>query len=172
LAGRVRLGSITGIERDRLAPSRRSYAGGGGSVRGFGFQRLGPRINVPNPNFDPAEDDPEDVPPTLSLPVGGRSLTELAIEGRYRFGNYGVVAFIDGGSVSDEEYPASTTSAWASASAVASTPISARSDRHRHADRPARRRVADLAVRLNRAGFLDGERRGHWRSGAPLPSFR
>jgi translocation and assembly module TamA len=105
LAGRVRLGSITGIERDRLAPSRRLYAGGGGSVRGFGFQRLGPRINLPNPNFDPVEDDPEDVPPTLSLPIGGRSLTELAIEGRYRFGNYGVVAFIDGGSVSDEEYP-------------------------------------------------------------------
>ncbi|HZG46129.1 MAG TPA: BamA/TamA family outer membrane protein, partial [Allosphingosinicella sp.] len=42
LAGRVRLGSITGIERDRLAPSRRFYAGGGGSVRGYGYQRLGP----------------------------------------------------------------------------------------------------------------------------------
>jgi translocation and assembly module TamA len=105
LAGRVRLGSITGIERDRLAPSRRFYAGGGGSVRGFGFQELGPRITVANPDFDPAEDDPEEVPTTISLPIGGRSLAEFAIEGRYRFGNYGVVAFIDGGSVSDEEYP-------------------------------------------------------------------
>jgi translocation and assembly module TamA len=105
LAGRVRLGSITGIERDRLAPSRRFYAGGGGSVRGFGFQQLGPHITVPNPRFDPAEDDPEEVSPTLSLPVGGRSLTEFAIEGRYRFGNAGVVAFVDAGSVSEKEYP-------------------------------------------------------------------
>ncbi len=105
LAGRIRLGSITGIERDRLAPSRRFYAGGGGSVRGFGFQGLGPRITVPNPAFDPVEDDPEDVPPTLSLPVGGRGLTEFALEGRYRFGNYGVVAFVDAGSVSEEEFP-------------------------------------------------------------------
>ena len=105
LAGRVRLGSIFGIERDALAPSRRFYAGGGGSVRGFGFQQLGPRITVANPDFDPLEDDPEEVSPTLSLPVGGRGLTEFAIEGRYRFGNYGIVAFIDAGSVSENQYP-------------------------------------------------------------------
>lgn len=105
VAGRARFGSIFGIERDRLAPSRRFYAGGGGSVRGFGFQELGPRITVPNPDFDPEEDDPEEVPTTLSLPVGGRGLTEFAVEGRYRFGNYGVVAFVDGGSVSEEEFP-------------------------------------------------------------------
>ncbi|HEY0114525.1 MAG TPA: BamA/TamA family outer membrane protein [Allosphingosinicella sp.] len=105
LAGRVRLGSITGIVRDALAPSRRFYAGGGGSVRGFGFQELGPRTIVPNPDFDPVEDDPEEVPPTLSLPIGGRGLAEFAIEGRYRFGNYGVVAFVDAGSVTEQEYP-------------------------------------------------------------------
>jgi translocation and assembly module TamA len=105
LAGRARFGSIFGIERDRLAPSRRFYAGGGGSVRGFGYQQLGPRITVANPDFDPAEDDPEEVSPTLSLPVGGRGLTEFAIEGRYRFGNYGIVAFVDAGSVSESEYP-------------------------------------------------------------------
>jgi translocation and assembly module TamA len=105
LAGRVRLGSINGIERDSLAPSRRFYAGGGGSVRGFGFQELGPRITVANPAFNPVEDDPEEVPPTLTLPVGGRGLTEFALEGRYRFGNYGVVAFVDAGSVSEEEFP-------------------------------------------------------------------
>ena len=105
LAARARLGSITGIERDRLAPSRRFYAGGGGSVRGFGFQQLGPRITVPNPAFDPIEDDPAEVPPTLSLPNGGRGLTEFALEGRYRFGNYGIVAFIDAGSVTTSEYP-------------------------------------------------------------------
>ncbi|MGJ3625826.1 BamA/TamA family outer membrane protein [Sphingomonas sp. MMS24-JH45] len=43
LAGRARAGSIFGIDRNDLAPSRRYYGGGGGgSVRGYGFQRLGP----------------------------------------------------------------------------------------------------------------------------------
>jgi len=86
IAGRVRLGSIFGTERDSLAPSRRLYAGGGGSVRGFGYQELGPK-------------DINDVP------LGGRSLFEFALEGRYRFGNYGVVAFIDGGQVYEAQYP-------------------------------------------------------------------
>lgn len=86
VAGRARFGSIFGIPRDSLAPSRRFYAGGGGSVRGFGFQELGPRdIN--------------------NVPLGGRSLTEFALEGRYRFGNYGVVAFVDAGQVYEGEYP-------------------------------------------------------------------
>lgn len=86
IAGRARFGSIFGIERDNLAPSRRFYAGGGGSVRGFGFQELGPRdLN--------------------NVPLGGRSLTEFAIEGRYRFGDYGVVAFVDAGRVSEEQIP-------------------------------------------------------------------
>ena len=49
----VRIGSIFGIPRDELAPSRRLYAGGGGSVRGFGYQRLGPSEVRPNPDFDP-----------------------------------------------------------------------------------------------------------------------
>jgi translocation and assembly module TamA len=86
LAGRVRFGSIFGIPRDALAPSRRLYAGGGGSVRGYGYQQLGPRdIN--------------------NVPLGGRSLSEFAIEGRYRFGDYGVVAFVDAGQVSEAQYP-------------------------------------------------------------------
>jgi translocation and assembly module TamA len=86
VAGRARFGSIFGIARDDLAPSRRFYAGGGGSVRGFGFQELGPRdLN--------------------NVPLGGRSLTEFAVEGRYRFGNYGVVAFVDAGQVSESQVP-------------------------------------------------------------------
>jgi translocation and assembly module TamA len=86
IAGRARLGSIFGIARDDLAPSRRLYAGGGGSVRGYGFQELGPRdLN--------------------NVPLGGRSLAEFALEGRYRFGNYGVVAFVDAGQVYEAQYP-------------------------------------------------------------------
>ncbi|MGA9580708.1 MAG: BamA/TamA family outer membrane protein, partial [Allosphingosinicella sp.] len=87
LAGRIRLGTILGADRDRIAPSRRFYAGGGGSVRGYGFQRLGPR--------DPVFDDP----------IGGRSLTEFALEARIRWGNWGVVPFLDGGNISTSPLP-------------------------------------------------------------------
>jgi translocation and assembly module TamA len=103
LAGRGRVGSIYGIGRDELAPSRRLYAGGGGSVRGFGFQQLGPKQEIPNPRFDPEE--PDERPATIFVPLGGRSLNEFAIEGRYRFGNYGLVAFLDAGQVYESEYP-------------------------------------------------------------------
>jgi len=86
LAGRVRIGSIVGASRDDIAPSRRLYSGGGGSVRGFGYQQLGPK----DVNNDP---------------IGGRSLTEFAVEARYRFGNYGIVPFFDGGRVGEESTP-------------------------------------------------------------------
>jgi translocation and assembly module TamA len=86
LAGRVRAGSIFGIDRDDLAPSRRYYGGGGGSVRGYGYQRLGP--------FDPNGD-----------PIGGRSLNEFSIEARYRFGDYGIVPFFDGGNAYSSTFP-------------------------------------------------------------------
>ena len=80
LAGRLRIGSIFGASRDRIAPSRRFYSGGGGSVRGFGFQDIGPKD---------AFDDP----------IGGRSLAEAAIELRARFGDFGIVPFVDGGQI-------------------------------------------------------------------------
>ncbi|HEX8511830.1 MAG TPA: BamA/TamA family outer membrane protein, partial [Allosphingosinicella sp.] len=75
IAARARFGSIYGAELSELAPSRRMYAGGGGSVRGFGFQELGPKIIVPNPKFDPDDPDEEDSP-TLAIPSGGRSMNE------------------------------------------------------------------------------------------------
>ena len=103
IAGRVRLGSIYGADLDELAPSRRLYAGGGGSVRGFGFQELGPKIILPNPKYDPEK--PKKEPETIAVPVGGRSLNEFAIEARYRFGNYGIVPFIDAGQVYDSQFP-------------------------------------------------------------------
>ena len=86
LAGRARVGMIGGASRAQIAPSRRLYAGGGGSVRGFGYQELGPK-------------DPD------ARPIGGRSLVEAAGEVRYRFGNFGVVAFVDGGQVYTSELP-------------------------------------------------------------------
>ena len=86
LAGRLRVGAIGGAARAQIAPSRRLYGGGGGSVRGFGYQELGPK-------------DPQ------ARPIGGRSQVEAATEVRYRFGNYGIVAFIDGGQVYTSELP-------------------------------------------------------------------
>jgi len=86
IAGRARVGSIYGADRADIAPSRRFYAGGGGSVRGFGYQELGPK-------------DPD------TRPIGGRSLVEAAAEVRYRFGNYGIVGFIDAGQVSTRSTP-------------------------------------------------------------------
>lgn len=90
LAGRARFGSIVGAGSNRIAPSRRLYSGGGGSVRGFGFQRIGPR----DVNNDPS---------------GGRSLVEFSLEARVRLdlfgGNFGVVPFIDAGNVYTESLP-------------------------------------------------------------------
>lgn len=90
LAGRVRLGSIVGAGNNRIAPSRRLYAGGGGSVRGYGFQRIGPR--------DASND-----------PIGGRSLVEFSLEARVKTGffggNLGIVPFIDAGNVYTNPLP-------------------------------------------------------------------
>jgi len=90
LAGRTRLGTIAGAGNNRIAPSRRLYSGGGGSVRGYGYQSIGPR----DANNDP---------------VGGRSLVEFSLEARVRTGffggNLGIVPFIDAGNVYTSSSP-------------------------------------------------------------------
>ena len=90
LAGRARVGSIVGAGNNRIAPSRRLYAGGGGSVRGYGYQSIGPR----DANNDP---------------VGGRSLVEFSLEARVKTGffggNLGIVPFVDGGNVYTSSTP-------------------------------------------------------------------
>jgi translocation and assembly module TamA len=90
LAGRIRLGTIIGASDYDIAPSRRFYSGGGGSVRGYGYQQLGPKD-------------------TDGDPIGGRGLAEFAIETRIRLkqfgGNFGVVPFLDGGSLTTKAMP-------------------------------------------------------------------
>lgn len=86
IATRARLGTIIGAGTNEIAPSRRLYAGGGGSVRGYGYQMVGPRD---------AENDP----------VGGRGLVEFSLEARVRLGDFGVVPFIDAGNVYAKEWP-------------------------------------------------------------------
>ena len=90
VAGRVRLGTIFGAGVFDIAPSRRFYSGGGGSVRGYGYQQLGPK------DID-------------GDPIGGRGLAEFGVETRIRLkqfgGNFGIVPFFDGGSLTREALP-------------------------------------------------------------------
>ena len=90
VAGRVRLGTIFGSSLFNMAPSRRLYAGGGGSVRGYGYQQLGPK------DLD-------------GDPIGGRGLAEFALEARVRLkqlgGNLGIVPFFDGGTLTSSARP-------------------------------------------------------------------
>ena len=89
-AGRVRLGVIAGADVSDIAPSRRLYAGGGGSVRGYGYQAIGPSNELGDPN-------------------GGRSLVEVAAEARIRTGfmegAVSIVPFVDAGTVSRSTFP-------------------------------------------------------------------
>jgi translocation and assembly module TamA len=90
LAGRIRLGTIFGTSAFDVAPSRRFYSGGGGSVRGYGYQQLGPKD---------VDGDP----------IGGRGLAEFGLEARVRLkqfgGNFGIVPFFDGGSLTTKSLP-------------------------------------------------------------------
>ncbi|MBB6123117.1 autotransporter assembly complex protein TamA [Sphingobium subterraneum] len=86
VAGRVRLGTILGSDAERIAPSRRFYAGGGASVRGYAYQSIGPRD---------ANNDPR----------GGKSLAEFSLEARVRLGVFGLVPFIDAGNISTDPLP-------------------------------------------------------------------
>ena len=90
LAGRARFASIPGAPIEAIAPSRRLYAGGGGSVRGYGYRAIGPQNN-------------------LGDPTGGRSLTELSLEARittgFLDGALQVVPFVDAGTVGAASTP-------------------------------------------------------------------
>lgn len=87
LAGRLVLGSIVGAASDAVPPDWRFYAGGGGSVRGYPFQSIGPRT-------------------TSGTPMGGDGLLEAGLELRQRFGaDWGAVAFADAGAVSENGVP-------------------------------------------------------------------
>lgn len=87
LAGRGAIGTLFGASRVDVPASERFYAGGGGSVRGWGFQLAGP--------LD--EDD---------KPLGGRSLLELSGEVRVRVTEtIGVVAFVDAGTTYESSVP-------------------------------------------------------------------
>jgi len=87
LAGRVRLGSIIGAEELTVPSDRLFYSGGGGSVRGFEYQGVGPRL-------------PD------NTPRGGLSLFETSVEIRRDvWRNFQAVAFVDAGAIGFQETP-------------------------------------------------------------------
>jgi translocation and assembly module TamA len=87
LAGRVKVGSLLGEHTDDIPANKRFYAGGGGSIRGFGYQLVGP-LDANN------------------APMGGRGLIETSAEARIRITDtIGVVPFVDAGMVSRAGLP-------------------------------------------------------------------
>lgn len=87
LAGRLHLGSIVNGQIPDIPASQRFYAGGGGSVRGFGYQAVGPRL-------------------ADNTPQGGLSLMEASLEARHRVTpKWEVAAFVDAGSVGSDQTP-------------------------------------------------------------------
>ncbi len=88
LAGWAAVGTILnagGLEQ--VPAQKRFYAGGGGSVRAFGFQMAGPV----DANGDP---------------TGGLSLLAFGTEARVKVtDDIGLVPFVEAGSVYDERYP-------------------------------------------------------------------
>jgi translocation and assembly module TamA len=86
LAGRLGVGSIVGADLEDIPANRRFYAGGGGSVRGFGYRTLSPTF--------------------LGEPIGGRSLLEASLEARIKVTDtIGIVPFVDAGTAFESSYP-------------------------------------------------------------------
>lgn len=87
LAGRVRLGTILGGDELTVPSDRLFYSGGGGSVRGYSYQGVGPRL-------------PD------NTPRGGLSLFEASLEVRRKIrGPLGVAVFVDAGAVGFDAVP-------------------------------------------------------------------
>jgi translocation and assembly module TamA len=85
-AARLKLGTIVGAETGELPPDKLFFAGGGGSVRGYGYRTIG-------------------VPAGAEI-VGGRSLIEASAEIRAKITkSIGLVGFVDAGYVGAESFP-------------------------------------------------------------------
>jgi translocation and assembly module TamA len=88
IAARFKLGAILNGVLPDVPASRRFYAGGGGSVRGYAYQAIGPRL-------------PD------NTPQGGVSLAEMSVElRRHVTGPWSAAAFVDFGAVGGNGFPA------------------------------------------------------------------
>ncbi len=87
LAAWTRLGTIFFAKGSDIPLNKRFYSGGAGSVRGYGYQLLGP-----------VDRDRK--------PEGGRGLIEFGVEPRLRLTEkFGLSAFVEGGSVTKTNTP-------------------------------------------------------------------
>jgi len=87
LAERVAIGSIVGTGLQNVPADRRFYSGGGGSVRGYAYQGIGPK------DF-------------TGQPIGGLSFFETSVEMRIAVTDtIGIVPFVDAGTVSTKSMP-------------------------------------------------------------------
>jgi translocation and assembly module TamA len=83
IAVRALAGFAQGAGELSLPPDQRFYAGGTSTIRGYGYQLVGPMF------------------PQTDIPVGGTAITTAGLEFRQRlYTNWGVVAFVDAGQVS------------------------------------------------------------------------
>ena len=83
IAARALAGIAQGAGELSLPPDQRFYAGGTSTVRGYGYQLVGPTF------------------PNLSTPSGGTAISAVGVEFRQRlYTNWGVAAFVDAGQVS------------------------------------------------------------------------
>ncbi|WP_332700112.1 autotransporter assembly complex protein TamA [Devosia sp.] len=90
LAGRLKVGALVGPSLAEIPPDKLFFAGGGGSVRGYGFKSIG-------------------VDNGAGVITGGRYLLEASIEARAKVTeDIGVVGFVDGGYVAADVFPALT----------------------------------------------------------------
>ena len=80
IAGRIGVGLIAGAHLMEVPANKRFYSGGAGSVRGYAYQAIGPRLN--------------------GTPLGGLSRVETSLELRHAWDDtIGSVLFLDGGMV-------------------------------------------------------------------------
>ncbi len=87
IALRALAGSAVGAGQFDLPPDERLYAGGGGTIRGYKYQSVGPLFPDGNP-------------------IGGTSLDAASVELRQRlFGNFGAAFFVDAGQASAQPEP-------------------------------------------------------------------
>lgn len=86
IAGRIKFGSVIGPAVSETPPDLLFFAGGGGSVRGYGYKTIG-------------------VTRSDGAVTGGRSLLEASLEFRQKITEqWGVVAFADAGVVGEESF--------------------------------------------------------------------
>ena len=86
LAGRLGAGSIVAPSVRSVPAARRFFSGGGGSIRGYAYRNVGPRLN--------------------GEVTGGRSFVQASAELRMKVTEeIGLVGFVDAGNSFDAMYP-------------------------------------------------------------------